>query len=634
MDKELELMIGGPQGSGLDTTGQILTSSLAYIGYGVISDREYYSNITGKHSYIHMKVSPARVPYDLSYPVKLLTAIDAETLFHHYNDIDEKGFIALDERGLDTNLEKIVTIEGFTKQMIMDDLKNRVGSTILRDLVQYLEDDLKINTIILNYKEILDKLVDKYGVAASLASRYMSSIPMGVISGLMDIDAEAIEYGVRRRFHGRERIIEHNVFLITTIAEDIKSVYGSPLKLPKPTLDMKEIMVVSGNDIVAMGKVVGGLRFQSYYPITPAADESFFIEANQNLGDDKGGVVVFQTEDELAAIAAAIGGALTGVRTATATSGPGFSLMVEALGWAGNSEVPLVITYYQRGGPATGLPTRGGQSDLLFTMFASHGEFPRVVLASGDHEEAFEDSIIAFNLAEKYQLPVIHLLDKYLANSIATIRVPDIDQFTIDRGIIYNGNGDYVRFDTSKTISPRAFLGDDVIMWHTGNEHNEEGHNTEDPILRERMYRKRMEKLELIIKETPKKYMYRYYGPENPEVILLGWGFVKHVSISAIKHLEKEGYKAGYLHLKMFMPFPEEDIVNILNKVDRNNIIAVENNIMLQAAKATSLFTGIRIDRGIKKYTGRPIYLHELLEALRDLLNNRNKKEVVLTYGS
>ena len=632
--EELELMIGGPQGSGLDTTGQILTSSLAYIGYGVISDREYYSNITGKHSYIHMKVSPTRVPYDLSYPVKLLTAIDAETLFHHYNDLDENGYIALDSRGLNTTLDRIVTIESYTKKLIAEDLNNRIGSTKLEDIVQYLEDDLNVTAILLDYKLILDRLVDKFGVAASLASRYLSSIPMGVISGLMDIPPEAIEYGVRRRFYGREKIIEHNVYLINTISEEIKSQYGTPLKLPEPKLDMDEVMVVSGNDIVAMGKVVGGLRFQSYYPITPAADESFFIEANQNLGGDKGGIVVFQTEDELAAIAAAIGASLTGVRTATATSGPGFSLMVEALGWAGNSEVPVVITYYQRGGPATGLPTRGGQSDLLFTMFASHGEFPRVVLTSGDHEEAFEDSIIAFNLAEKYQVPVIHLLDKYLANSIATIKVPDLDVYRIDRGLIHRGDGDYVRFDTTKIISPRAFLGDKAIIWYTGNEHTEEGHNTEDPILREKMYRKRMEKLKLILEETPKEYMYRYYGAEDPEYILLGWGFVKHTCISAVKSLEKEGYRGGYLHIKMFTPYPEKDVANILRKVDPNRIIAVENNIMLQAGMATTLYTGIKIRRGVKKYTGRPIYLHELREAVIDLLNIEGKEEVILTYGS
>lgn len=308
--------------------------------------------------------------------------------------------------------------------------------------------------------------------------------------------------------------------------------------------------------------------------------------------------------------------------------------MVEALGWAGGSEVPLVITYYQRGGPATGLPTRGGQSDLLFTMFASHGEFPRVVIASGDHQEAFDDAIIALNLAEKYQLPVIHLLDKYLANSFATIPTPDMNKYKIDRGVLHRGDGNYVRFDTSRTISPRAFLGDNVIMWYTGNEHTEEGHVTEDPILRERMYRKRMEKLDLILKETPQEYMFKYYGPENPDYILLGWGFVKHVCMSAVNLLKEEGYKGGYLHMKMFSPFPKEGVEKILNRVDKNRIFAVENNIMLQAAKVTTLHTGIKIDRGIKKYTGRPIYLHELLEAIKELLKNDKKMEVVLTYGS
>ncbi|WP_252901356.1 hypothetical protein [Vulcanisaeta sp. JCM 14467] len=265
----------------------------------------------------------------------------------------------------------------------------------------------------------------------------------------------------------------------------VRSQFGTELKLDPPRIGVKSVLVASGNDAIAMAKVVAGVRFQAYYPITPAADESFTLEEYETIGGE-GSIIVFQTEDELAAINAAIGAALTGVRSSVATSGPGFDLMVEGLGWAGHNEVPVVVTYYQRGGPSTGQPTRGGQSDLLSSVFASHGEYPRIVLASGDHEEAFYDAIDAFNYAETYQVPVIHLVDKFLANTIATIPLPNLDNVRITRGVLASkGLREYKRFDLSSPISPRAFLGD-YVMWYTGDEHDEYGHINEDPINRVR----------------------------------------------------------------------------------------------------------------------------------------------------
>ena len=180
-----------------------------------------------------------------------------------------------------------------------------------------------------------------------------------------------------------------------------------------------------------------GCRFQPYYPITPASDESVFLESNEivNVKDDRpGSTIVVQTEDEISAIGMTIGGALTGTRSATCTSGPGFSLMAEALGWAGINEVPIVVTLYQRSGPSTGLPTRHGQDDLLFAIHAGHGEFPKIVYASGDVEESFYDTARCFNYSEQYQLPVIHMMDKFLASSVVTCKRFDVDRIKINRG--------------------------------------------------------------------------------------------------------------------------------------------------------------------------------------------------------
>lgn len=386
-----------------------------------------------------------------------------------------------------------------------------------------------------------------------------------------------------------------------------------------------------------MGKIVGGLRYQSYYPITPAADESFFIESHESLrADDEefGGIIVLQTEDELAAVTSAIGAALTGARSATATSGPGFSLMVEGLGWAGMNEVPMVITYYQRSGPSTGQATRGSQADLLSTLFASHGEFTKFVIASGDHEEAFYDSIEAFNLAERYQVPVIHLLDKFLANSMATMPIPDFTKIRIERGDVveHPGKG-YKRFDLSKTISPRAFLGSEIVIGHSGAEHDEFGRTTEDPVNRVMMYEKRLKKLELADSEISEESRAEYYGSEKADFLLIGWGYSKMVALDALEKLGDEGYKGSYLHIKMFSPFPSRYVKYVLNRFPSERIIAIEHNYQSQASMAVRLYTSIDVSRRIVKYTGRPMYLGEVVEAVKKILDE-GLKRVVLSRGA
>src|SRR6266480_1054669 len=263
----------------------------------------------------------------------------------------------------------------------------------------------------------------------------------------------------------------------------------------KPIQNQPRLLLM-GNEAVALGKIVGGCRVQTYYPITPAADESEFIESHENFDlldggqpGKKGSVLVTQTEDEIAAITMAIGAALAGARAATSTSGPGFSLIVEGLGWAGMNEVPVVITQYSRGGPSTGQPTRHEQGDLKFVLSASHGEFPRIVLCSGDLEECFYDAIRIFNYAEQFQMPSIHLIDKSLANSSATIPQLRSDMVPIQRGKLINdghqseGNEEYHRFAFSDDgVSPRAVLGmPGYRFWNSGDEHDTIGHIEEDP---------------------------------------------------------------------------------------------------------------------------------------------------------
>ncbi|MGC8566061.1 MAG: 2-oxoacid:ferredoxin oxidoreductase subunit alpha [Caldisphaera sp.] len=636
--KELHLMLGGPQGAGLETSSSIITSAFTMQGYAVLSDREYYSNIMGRHSYIHATVSSFNIPRSLTYPVDLIGAMDAETVFTHFKDISKNGFIVYDLASEVTKLEQIISMEKEVYEKTMTFFKKENITPDIKNVVKFIADNFNANPIKLDYKGILGSLKDKFSINPVEAQKYKSSILIGVVSGLADIDDESINNAIEIRFKGKDRIIKANEYIAENVKKVVQNDFGSPLKLCKSTINTDEFIVASGNDVVGMGKIVGGVRYQSYYPITPAADESTFLEAHQSISIDGkpiSSIAVFQTEDEIAAITSAIGSALTGARSATATSGPGYSLMVEGLGWAGHNEVPVVITYYQRGGPSTGLPTRGSQSDLLFTLYSSHGEFPRMVIASGDNEEAFYDSIEAFNYAERYQLPVIHLLDKFLANVISTMQMPDMSKIKIERGKLTfdpKVKGPYRRFDLSETIGERPALGSGVVMWHTGDEHNEMGHISEESGNRRAMYEKRMRKLEIADKEIPPEKRAIYYGDDDADYLLIGWGFVKGAALDAIEELKSYGYKGAYLHIKMFIPFPTKYIKGLLDHFDPNRIIDVEHNIMGQAAQTIATNTGFIINKFILKYTGRPIYRMELVQAVRNILDKKSDKEV-LVYG-
>ncbi|MGQ4916081.1 MAG: 2-oxoacid:ferredoxin oxidoreductase subunit alpha [Candidatus Asgardarchaeia archaeon] len=629
MRENLLLMIGGPQGSGLETSAIVLTRAFANKGYNVFSDREYYSNIKGKHSYTHMRIS-ARECRSLSYPVDLIVAMDAETVFTHFDDIAKGGYLFYDINVVNTKLTRIPSMGAYLKKRLSERFIEMKIDETLGSLINHIKEQ-GVNTIGLDYLKYLKELSKKYTLSLSVASKYLSAIAIGIVTAATGLEEKYVFNGIKHRLIGREKIIKHNMDLIGNIVKEVKDIVGEPLKLKVPEVKNKEILVASGNEIIAMGKIVGGLRLQTYYPITPAADESLYLESKAILkanGKLLGNIVVVQTEDELAAIASAIGGALTGARTATSTSGPGFSLMVEGFGWAGMTETPVVVTYYQRGGPSTGLPTRGAQSDLLFAMFAGHGVFPRIVLASGDHLEAFYDAIDAFNFAEKYQTPVIHLVDKFLANSVATIPIPDFSKIRIERGNIVDGDEDYKRFDFNHIISPRAFIGSKAIMWYTGDEHGEKGNIVDDPIARMKIHEKRMKKLEIADKEIPISRRAELYGNEEADILIVGWGSVKGVVLDAISNMKDRDI--SYLHLRIFSPFPKDYVKKLLTKSEM--VIAIEHSYEAQIAKLIELFTGYEIKHSIVKYTGRPIYEHEVVNALRKILSEKVKK-VVLSYG-
>ena len=621
--RELRYILGGPQGGGLETSSQVLSWAFAREGYGVVSDREYFSNIKGRHSYVHATISSTEIYPALAYPVQIVGAMDSETVFTHMYDLTEGGILIYNS---DENRVKVTEVasmeEEFRQKLLKRFAEDGIDGSIA-SAVKFLG-DRKVNVVALSFRNLLSELQQTTKVIAAQASRYISAIIIGAVASVAGVDESSIDYALQRRFSGE--ILQHNSAFSKMVMKKVPHM----IDLDRPAAYEDKALVLSGNDAVAMAKIAGGLRFQSYYPITPAADESFTLEEHERISDSDS-MIVFQLEDELGAIAAAIGASLTGTRSASATSGPGFDLMVEGLGWAGMNEVPVVVTYYQRGGPSTGQPTRGGQSDLLSSVFASHGEYPRIVLASGDHEEAFWDAVDALNFAEIFQTPVIHLIDKFLANTIATMRVPQLSNIKINRGKLTEGGVQYSRFDLTENISPRAFLGQ-TLMWYSGDEHNEKGHIVEESENRIRMMKKRMEKLRAIEERIPENRRIAIYGSENADVVLLGWGFVKMPAIRAVTDLKSSGINASYVHIRTFVPFPSNTIADIISKVGPDHMIDVEHNYEGQAGMLVAMNTGFRLKKKILKYTGRPIYSNELVEAVKRVISG--SQEEVLSLGA
>ena len=633
-NSEVRFLLGGPQGTGLETASQVISSAYAMKGYRVYSSREYFSNIKGRHSYINVRVHASKQPNAPIETPHIIAGIDAETILTHFTEARQDTIIIYDKRQENTSLKSIPSMEKELKERIKKLLG--IKDPTVKDALKYAENNLAATPLPLDYKAILDEFAETTGIPKFQAKRYLNTIIIAAVANLTGLTLEALRRGFERRFHGREKIIVENMKLAEMVYEKTSHLKGR-YSLVEARDPPGEYLVVTGNDVVGMAKIVGGLRFQSYYPITPAADESFMLEAHENLArykDDLGGVIVFQTEDEIAAITAAIGAALTGARAATATSGPGFDLMVEALGWAGINEVPVVITYYQRGGPSTGLPTRGGQQDLFSALFSSHGEFPRIVIASGDHEEAFIDAIMAMNWAERYQTPVIHILDKFLANATVTLPPPRIEEILIDRGIILDKPVEGFKHfkKNGSPITPRPLLGTKgLVTWYTGDEHDEEGHISEDPENRLKMHELRMKKLEIADSEIPAGERAVLYG-DGEDFLLVGWGSTKGAALEALELLENEGYHGSYLHLRVFEPFPSKYVKEIIERYPPDKVIAVESNYESMAAKITTMNTGFVFQKHILKWTGRPIYVGELAQAVVKILMGSSRE--VLTYGA
>jgi len=640
-------LIGGPQGSGVDSAANIFAKTCAKQGFHIFGKREFYSNIKGEHSYFTIRLSEKPVSSHLE-EINMLVSFDAETVFRHADKVSPGGVIIYDSSLAETVLEEVPTIDLEANKRICKLLKDSGLSLNLSGML----DLAKSNGCIvygLPYFDMIEAVAKNMNdPKLSKLSRVVNVMAISASISLLGINKDKIIGAIQEVFGSKPKLLASNIEAAQYAYSYIRTKFDTKnVKFNiTPKEPLKNYLLISGSQAAAIGKILGGCRFQTYYPITPASDESEFLESNQIIeqADGKNGsIVVVQTEDEIAAITMAIGASLTGVRTATATSGPGFSLMAEALGWAGMNEVPLVVTMYQRAGPSTGLPTRHEQSDLLFAINAGHGDFPKIVLASGDIEEAFYDSIKAFNFAEIYQLPVIHLLDKAISSSIQTCKNFS-NELKIERGKFKNvidknqsegtaGHFQRFKFEDSP-ISTRVPIGtENAIFWNTGDEHTEEGHISEDPENRIKMMDKRMKKLDLALEkiaEDDKAACYDFNSNSNGVVI--SWGSTKGAILEALEKLSEEGKKLRFIQIRLLHPFPTETVKKFL--MDTKLVIDVEMNYSSQLGSLVQQNTGRKIDYRIVKYNGRPISSTEIYIALKTILSGNNERRIVLDGGT
>ncbi|NIM92755.1 MAG: 2-oxoacid:acceptor oxidoreductase subunit alpha, partial [Anaerolineales bacterium] len=485
------------------------------------------------------------------------------------------------------------------------------------------DQDMKVDDVELQDQGIKSFASPIYEIAEEVGGNRLmgNTAAVAVASGITGFSLEKIGEVIEQNFARKGKQIVESNLRVAELAYDFgKDTYYDEFEYHLELVDRQPRMFINGNHAFSLGALASGCRFVSAYPMTPATTIMEWLAARA----EEYGVLVKQTEDEIAAMCMAIGANHMGVRAMTATSGGGFSLMVEALGLAGMTETPVVVVNVQRPGPSTGLATRTEQGDLRFVLHASQGEFPRLVLTPGTVEQAFEAGAQAFNLAEKYQTPVIVLYDQFLGVSSRVLELDalEFERVKIDRGELMSTEelteleGEYQRYTFTETgISPRALPGshEKAFFPVTSDEHGTDGHILEDRINRFKMVNKRMRKLESAREDL---WQPELYGAEDADVTFVAWGSTYGPLREAVNWLIDDGTSANMLHLSQVWPFPEQRVREILGNSRR--VIGVESNFCAQLAGLIREETGIHIKDNILKYDGRPFSPDYIIQCLEE----------------
>ncbi|NHJ40541.1 MAG: 2-oxoacid:acceptor oxidoreductase subunit alpha [Asgard group archaeon] len=566
--EDISIVLCGAAGQGIQTVEQFLTHVLHEAGYHVTASKEYMSRVRGGTNSTEIRISSKRV-----------------RAFVNRIDI----FIPFNESAISRQRKRI------SKDTIIIGEPEFIGHEINVDEYKVIE---------ISWTKMAQEIGNRI---------YSNTIAAGVIAELFNIDKEIGLKYLRDRFSLKsEEIINKNLEAYNKgceIADEIISEKGLEINI-KPNQKISKEIMVNGASIVGMGAIAGGCNFICSYPMSPSTGVLVFLAQHSHDFD----ILVEQAEDEIAAINAGLGASYAGARAMVTTSGGGLALMGEGISLGGMIETPIVIHVAQRPGPATGLPTRTEQGDLELVLYIGHGDFPRIILAPGTLEDAFFITQQAFNMAAKFQSPVIILTDQNFMDLYYNFPEIDISELTIDNYIIKTTK-DYQRYKyTEDGISPRGIPGfGSGIVRADSDEHDEDGFITEDlENTRKKMVEKRMKRLKEIKKQVIDPDL---LGAKNYETLVIGWGSTYTAIKEALEEIDDDNI--AFLHFKQVYPLHMKTR-KYLEKAKK--LIIVENNVTSQFGKLIKLYTGIDIEHKLLKFTGMPFSVEELAEKISKIL--------------
>ncbi|MEH6990621.1 2-oxoacid:acceptor oxidoreductase subunit alpha [Cytobacillus firmus] len=577
MINQLSWKVGGQQGEGIESTGEIFSIALNRLGYYLYGYRHFSSRIKGGHTNNKIRVSTSQIR-SISDDLDILVAFDQETIDLNYKELHDKGVMIADakfdpKQPEDTNA--VLFAVPFTE------IATELGTSLMKNMVAVGATCAVLNLDIKVFEEVVQEIFGRKG------------------QQVVDKNMEAIQAGFD--------------FMKEKLSDDVEL-----MELEKAD-GLKRLFMI-GNDAIALGALAGGCRFMAAYPITPASEiMEYLIKKLPALGGS-----VIQTEDEIAAVTMAIGANYAGVRSLTASAGPGLSLKMEAIGLSGITETPLVIVDTQRGGPSTGLPTKQEQSDLMAMIYGTHGEIPKIVLAPSTVQEAFYDTAEAFNLAEEYQCPVIILSDLQLSLGKQTVEPLDFSKVEIRRGKLVTeelpeieNKGYFKRFEvTEDGVSPRVIPGMKNGIHHvTGVEHDETGKPSESAANRNAQMDKRFRKVENIKFNTP---VHKNAPHEEADLLIVGFNSTRGAIEEAMSRLEQDGIKVNHAQVRLIHPFPTDELLPLVKTAKK--IAVVENNATGQLANIMKMNVG-HAEKVYKllKYDGNPFLPHEIHTKCKEL---------------
>ncbi|UTH14713.1 2-oxoacid:acceptor oxidoreductase subunit alpha [Macrococcus equipercicus] len=566
MRSQISWKVGGQQGEGIESTGEIFSTALNRQGYYLYGYRHFSSRIKGGHTNNKIRVSTTPV-YAISDDLDILVAFDQETIDLNYHELNENGIILADGK---FTPEKPEDYTGLFVEINFTEIAKELGTALMKNMVAVGATAQLLGMSLEPFEALVESLFKKKG------------------DKIVALNKQALQLGV-------EEMVKYG------------SEIGDMFNLEESGENGHLFMI--GNEAISLGAIAGGARFMAAYPITPASEiMEYMIDKLPKFNG-----TVIQTEDEIAAAVMAIGVNYAGVRSFTASAGPGLSLMMEAIGLSGMTEQPFVVINTMRGGPSTGLPTKQEQSDLMQMIYGTHGDIPKIVVAPTTAEDAFYTTVEAFNLAEQYQCPVIILSDLQLSLGKQTVPELDYSRIKIERGNLVTEvpereNKDYFkRYEvTASGVSPRTVPGVKNGIHHvTGVEHAEDGKPSESPVNRIKQMKKRMEKIANLKISEP---VVETGGFEAADVLVIG--FIS--TYGAIEEaMDRVDASVNHLHIKQLHPFPTAEVQQAFDKAKR--VIVAENNYQGQLAQIIKMNVNHQNKiHSFVKYDGTPILPHEI----------------------